>query len=89
MAEVFDELLYVDIATQLWELREDAGLSQRELAAMAGTTQSVICRMEDGNYRGHSVSMISRIARALGMRIYVGFEPCTSEQEESVKPVSI
>ena len=42
--------------------RTEAGLSQKELAEMIGTTQSVISRLEDADYEGHSLSMLSRIA---------------------------
>lgn len=37
-------------------------LSQRELAKLVGTTASVICRLEDADYDGHSLSMLIRIA---------------------------
>jgi hypothetical protein len=36
-----------DVARKLYRLRVEAGLSQRELAKLAGTTASVICRPED------------------------------------------
>src|SRR4051812_12147474 len=57
-----------EIAGKIHELRTGAGLSQRELAARIGTTASVICRLEDADYEGHSMSMLRRIAAALGCR---------------------
>ena len=36
-----------------------------------GTTQSVISRLEDADYEGHSLSMLQRIATALRMRLKV------------------
>jgi transcriptional regulator with XRE-family HTH domain len=52
-----------------------AGLSQRELAQRVGTSASAICRLEDADYDGHSLSLLKRIAQALGKRIEVRFVP--------------
>ena len=41
----------------------NAGLSQKELAALIGTTQSVISRLEDSDYGGRSLTMLERIWR--------------------------
>jgi transcriptional regulator with XRE-family HTH domain len=48
-------------------------LSQRELAARVGTSASAICRLEDADYEGHSLSLLKRIAAALGTRIEIRF----------------
>ncbi|MFQ5742383.1 MAG: helix-turn-helix transcriptional regulator [Acidobacteriota bacterium] len=52
-------------------LREEAGLTQSELADRVGTTQSVISRLESDDYEGHSLSMLYRIGAALDRRIAV------------------
>jgi ribosome-binding protein aMBF1 (putative translation factor) len=70
-----EELLTADIASQIYNLRKRAGLSQRQLAAKVGTTASVICRLEDSDYDGHSVSMLKRIAAALGRQVKIGLVP--------------
>jgi predicted transcriptional regulator len=49
-------------------MRTTAGLSQRELAQRVGTTASVICRLEDADYEGHTLAMVRRIATALNRR---------------------
>lgn len=64
-----------EVARQIHTLRMQAGLSQRELARLVGTTASVICRLEDDDYRGHSLSMLRRIAAALGRRVEIRFVP--------------
>jgi transcriptional regulator with XRE-family HTH domain len=64
-----------DIALQLAALREQAGLSQVELARKLKTTQQQISRLESPSYEGHSLSMLRRIARALNARVRVVFEP--------------
>jgi len=70
-----EELLTADIASQIYNLRKRAGLSQRQLAAKVGTTASVICRLEDSDYDGHSLSMLKRIAAALGRQVKIGLVP--------------
>jgi DNA-binding transcriptional regulator YiaG len=42
------------VARKIAALRTEAGLSQRQLAKLIGTTASVICRLEDADYEGHS-----------------------------------
>ena len=53
----------IDLALLVREMREDAGLTQTKLARKVGTTQSVIARLEDAEYTGHSLTMLERIAR--------------------------
>ncbi len=63
----------LDIARKIFELRSKAGLSQSELAKRVGTTQSVISRLEDADYDGHSLLMLRRIASALEKRLEIRF----------------
>jgi ribosome-binding protein aMBF1 (putative translation factor) len=63
----------LQIAGQIYDLRTQAGLSQAALAKLVGTTQSVISRLEDADYDGHSLKMLRRIARALNCRLDVSF----------------
>jgi len=42
---------------------------------MVGTTASVICRLEDADYDGHSLGMLRRIAAALDKRVQIRFVP--------------
>lgn len=59
----------IDFALLVREMREDAGLTQTELAKKVGTTQSVIARLEDAEYTGHSLTMLERIAAACGVAL--------------------
>ena len=61
------------IARKIYNLRINAGLSQRELAKLVGTTASVICRLEDADYDGHSLKMLHRIAAAMNKQLEVSF----------------
>ncbi|MGA3143197.1 MAG: helix-turn-helix transcriptional regulator [Verrucomicrobiota bacterium] len=63
-----------DVALQLAALREKAGLSQRDLARKLKTSQQNISRLESPSYEGHSLSMLRRVAEALGATVRVVFE---------------
>src|SRR5436190_2999607 len=62
------------VALQLAALREQAGLSQAELARKLKTTQQQISRLESPGYEGHSLSMLRRVAKALKARVRVVLE---------------
>jgi ribosome-binding protein aMBF1 (putative translation factor) len=68
-ADYEEAFVNVKAAQLLYDMRTMAGLSQRELAKRVGTTASVICRLEDADYSGHTLQMLNRIASALGRRI--------------------
>jgi len=68
------ERVNAQVARTIYELRKDAGLSQRELAELVETTQSVISRLEDADYDGHSLTMLQRIAKALSCRLNVSLK---------------
>ncbi|MEQ1690532.1 MAG: helix-turn-helix transcriptional regulator [Gemmatimonas sp.] len=61
------------VAEAIFALRERHGLTQKSLAAQARTTQSVVARLEDADYTGHSLRMLVRIATAVGERLKVSF----------------
>jgi len=64
-----------DVALKIHALREKAGMTQAALAKLVGTTPSVICRLEDADYEGHSLTMLRRIATALDQRVEIRFLP--------------
>ena len=61
------------VARKITALRVQAGLTQRQLAKLVGTTASVICRLENADYEGHSLAMLNRIAAALNQRVEIRF----------------
>jgi len=72
-----------DVALQIAALREQAGLSQQQLAAALKTSQQQISRLESPGYEGHSLSMLRRVAKALNARVRVVFEPETESTASS------
>jgi ribosome-binding protein aMBF1 (putative translation factor) len=75
LAELEEERANAEVARQIYAERTEAGLTQRELAKLVGTTASVICRLEDADYDGHSLAMLRRIAEALQKRVEIRFVP--------------
>jgi len=61
------------VAQIIYAARVEAGLAQGRLAKLIRTRQSVISRLEDADYEGHSLSMLRRIAEALGKRLEIRF----------------
>jgi ribosome-binding protein aMBF1 (putative translation factor) len=59
----------IDMALLVREMREDAGMTQSELARKVGTMKSVIARLENAEYAGHSLAMLERIAVACGVNL--------------------
>lgn len=75
LAELESERANAQVARKIHELREKAGLTQAGLAKVVGTTPSAICRLEDADYEGHSLTMLRRIAAALNKRVEIRFVP--------------
>src|SRR5438105_1955640 len=73
LAELHEAIANDDVARKIQQLRTRAGLTQRQLAKMIGTTASVVCRLEDAEYEGHSLAMLNRIAAALNKHVKIDF----------------
>jgi transcriptional regulator with XRE-family HTH domain len=74
-ASLRQERINAEVARTIYELRKGSGLTQTDLAKLIDTTQSVISRLEDADYDGHSLSLLSRIAKALNQRLQVLISP--------------
>ena len=61
--------LEYQVASELAAARREAGLTQAQIAAIMGTTQSVVSRIERG--ANISVETIGRYAHACGKRLEV------------------
>ena len=71
-----------ELARKIYELREQAGLTQARLAKLIGTSESVISGLEDSDYKGHSLTMLKRIAAAVDKRVEIRFVP----RKEKLQP---
>ena len=78
---IVEETLNAEVARLIYEARAEAGLTQAALAERIGTSQPVIARLEDADYRGHSLSVLQRIAVALGQRLELQFVPVETALE--------
>jgi ribosome-binding protein aMBF1 (putative translation factor) len=78
-----EEELKLDISQIVYDARSAAGLTQSQLARKIGTTQSVISRLEDADYRGHSLPILQRIAGALDLRLEVRLASRTKSRKRA------
>ena len=70
-----DYRLNTHIAQLIHDARNDAELTQKQLAELVGTKQQVIARLEDADYQGHSLSMLRRLGEALKLNLEIRFVP--------------
>jgi len=82
-----EERQRVELAAWLREAREKEGISQTELAKRIGTTGSVISRLEDPDYEGHSLKTLQRIVTALGMGLELTVVKGTGKKLRRTKAV--
>ena len=74
-----EETTNFKVATLIRKTREEAGLTQEELAQKIESTQSVISRLEDADYEGHSLTMLNKIAQVLNKKLDIEMDPKQSE----------
>lgn len=74
-ALVADAKINAEVAQLIYFHRNRAKLTQSQLAQKIGSTQSVIARLEDADYEGHSLTMLQKIAKALNKHLSISFEP--------------
>ncbi|MBI2600457.1 helix-turn-helix transcriptional regulator [Candidatus Daviesbacteria bacterium] len=64
-----------DIAFQIRDLREKAGLTQKKLAEMVGTKQSNIARIEDADYTRYTLTTLEKVTKALKAKLEIKIIP--------------
>lgn len=68
-AELDDEFAFLD---EVLKARASAGLTQAQVAARIGTTQSAIARLESAETKhSPSIATLQRYAKALGYRVRI------------------
>jgi len=81
--QVEEEAFNAHIATEVFRCREIRGMTQLQLARAVDTQQSVISRIEDSDYDGRSLSLLKRIAKALGFKIRLEFYASSDDHPQS------
>lgn len=67
-----------NIALQIYDLRQAAGLTQKYLAELVGTKQSNIARIEDADYTGYTLKTLEKVTKALKARLEIKIVPQNS-----------
>ncbi|NOX23185.1 MAG: helix-turn-helix transcriptional regulator [Actinobacteria bacterium] len=63
----------LDLGQLIYDMRTEAGLSQRQLAERMKTTQSVISRLEEGGGAKNRIDTLARVATALDRHLVLSF----------------
>ncbi|MEX2309082.1 MAG: helix-turn-helix transcriptional regulator [Pirellulales bacterium] len=66
------------VAQMVYDARQAAGMTQKELAEAIGAAESVVAELEDADFEGDSLSMLRRIADALHMKLRIELVPAES-----------
>lgn len=77
------ETVNAQVAQLIFDARTKAGLTQKQLAVLIGTSQPNIARLEDADYEGHSLTMLQRIAKALNQRLEISLRPAERRRKAS------
>ena len=73
-----DEFLNTYVASQIRVIREERGMTQKQLAEAIGTHQAGISRIENVSYSGWSINTLKKLAHAFDCRLYISFETYAS-----------
>ncbi|WP_020396663.1 helix-turn-helix domain-containing protein [Thiolinea disciformis] len=61
------------IAAQLYHLRQQRGLSQEQLAQLAGVSQERVCKLETGDFDSLTLKTLWKFSEALDVHLQVTF----------------
>lgn len=80
--DYYKELEKARIAVEITNFREKKGITQKELAKMINTTQSVIARLENLEYKKYSLTTLRKVSEALKLELIVSFKEKGVEEHE-------
>ena len=75
--------LMAELSQEIYAARTHANLTQKKLAKLVGTTESVVSRIEDGDYRRLSFKLLLRIGEALNRRVGVHLVPVKAKRKSA------
>lgn len=85
---VEEERRKLQLGLQLQTLRENAGITQQQLASSAGTSQSAVARIESGRYERLSLTTLLKLSRGLGFTLDIAFKPIKSSRKRVIPHVA-
>jgi DNA-binding XRE family transcriptional regulator len=65
----------MDIARQIYDMREQAGLTQAQLAKLMNVDKKVIIQLEDADYEDRPLEMLGAIMLALQKKYTINVTP--------------
>lgn len=73
--------IYYNISTAIFEYRLKNNLSQKNIAEKLGVTQSMVSKLESGDYN-YTVEQLWKVSQKLGFRLNIEFEDNTEDLSE-------
>ena len=70
--------IYYKISTAIYMYRSKHGLSQKKLAEKLGVTQSMVSKLESGDYN-YTIEQLWKVSSKLGLQFDVIFEEAKTE----------
>lgn len=64
-----------DLAVQIYNFRQKARLTQKQLAERMGTSQSNVSRMESGDYSSYTIDTLYKVTKALNADFEIKIVP--------------
>ena len=71
----------MEIGSDIYAARTSAGLTQAQLAEKVGTTEQVICDLEDAEFEGDPMAVLRRMAEVLNATVQVRLTPKEPTQD--------
>ena len=73
-----------DLACQIIELRLKSGMTQKELAQKAKTSQPAIARLESGSYRNLTLDFLRKIGDVYGLEPRIIFKKSSNRRKPTI-----
>ncbi len=83
IASIEQEMLNAEIAQKLYDLRQEAGLTQEAFAERVGVDPLVISDLEEADYAGNSLETLKKIVATLGKKVEVLYRRSRSSEDSS------
>lgn len=74
VAMMEEEESNLELARLIYDMREEAGLTHRQMAEKSGIDVRDIIRLEDCDYEGNVLVKLRRIAKALNKTVHIRVE---------------